>query len=82
MPNDKDKTVASGIYRDMDAHKRALVADHVDESLMKDIRKKVKTSVLKVGNDIVKNICMFLTLLLRAFRCNTLRQMSKRWKNI
>ena len=49
MPTNKDRAVVFGIYREMDADKRALVADHVNASLMKDINKKVKSSVLQVG---------------------------------
>ena len=48
MPKSSDKTVAGKYFVDMDADKRAMVEDHVDVSLMKDIRSKVKSSVLQV----------------------------------
>ena len=48
MPKSSDKTVAGKHFVDMDADKRAMVEDHVDVSLMKDIRSKVKSSVIQV----------------------------------
>ena len=49
LPSEKDASIAGKEMASMDTAKHAEVADHVNKTLLKEVNKNVKASVLSVS---------------------------------